>query len=152
MITDPILDAVIEQVANNTVDLTGFYQGLAAKMPITASALLDADTRLLSEPEHDFMLYVGMIILLAIQEVSRIEDVTTEAIGLAEERRWELINDSGNNALQKIWDGVDEEAVLEDFVLDAVGPDEMPEFLTEAGTLIIYAKLMAIVDCLEPKS
>lgn len=145
MITEEQLDAIIDQLDQHPVDLLQFYEQCAATMPVLVSYLTDADTRLLTDEEHDYMLYLGMVLLRALE--SQRADPESEALGEREEQVWELINAHGSAALQKIGDTIDSD-VLAEFILDALEIDEETDFLTEPGAQLIFAKLSAMIACL----
>ena len=63
MITEERLDAIIDQVENESLDLVEFYRQLTITKPIVGSFLTDQDTHLLTDDEHDYMLYLGVVLL-----------------------------------------------------------------------------------------
>lgn len=134
MLTADDIDAAIAWMEETEPDMTGYYGRLSQSLPVLTGYLIDRDTELLTDAEHDYLLFLGMIITRALTTAALIEtDIDHSVLEDKEEGLWEGM------------DSLPEEVIpLYEFVEESLEKDEDTAFLTEPGIQIIKVKLVAL--------
>ena len=149
MITEEQLDTVIDDLEQQGADLVQFYQASGQDLPVLTSFLTDTDTELLTDDEHDYLLYLGMIMIRLYQSAGQLQDdLDQDTLGENEEQLWQLVNDLSPRPLDKIWERTDSNAVVTNFLLESLTIDAESEFLTETGAQLMYVKLASIAGAI----
>ncbi|MDX1407349.1 MAG: hypothetical protein R3330_04430, partial [Saprospiraceae bacterium] len=119
----------------------------ADDFPFLVGYLNDRDTHWLTDPEHEYLLYLGMIILQTMQADGKLaSDVDREHLDAREEDLWQQLESLGARPLDKLRKQLPTDNVLSDFVLEALEPDDDElSFMTEPGAQLVYVKLTAFV-------
>ena len=151
MISEALLDQVIDDLTEEEIDMVAFYTNMARTMPVLTSYLTDQDTELLTDREHDYLLYLAMVLLRAGSAVGAAEeDADPAELETREEAAWEALNACGARPLDRLRERTPFEAVVPNFILDALEVDEDLEFVTEPGGQLLYVKLITMAGVLLP--
>jgi hypothetical protein len=142
----PDIDTTLEQAELGALHADSYFAGLSTRLPEVFTFFFDEDTRLLMDPEHDYFLFVGMILLnvldnseadLARIDLPMLEDAAEENWGLLEytsiDNLTETLGDHG---------AID----LYDFLADACSPADDHEVLSQAAVELVYVKCKSLID------
>ena len=136
------VDAVIDQIEANPEDLSEFYDRFSESHPM-AFAWLTSESAPLTEEEHDYFLFLGMIISkLAIAREA--EDCSPSKLEANEEAIWTILNDDMPHSLAVQAENVDDNDGAVIFLVDSLHASEDLPFLTPPGALAMYARLHAL--------
>jgi hypothetical protein len=148
----PAIDASLEQAEQGTLRADDYYAELSTRLPELFTFFFDEDTRLLMEPEHDYLLFVGMI-LLNVMEKAEV-DLTVIDIPMFEaaaEDNWGYLEYTSIEGLTEALS--DNEAFdLYVFLEDACAPAEDHEVLSEAAVELVYVKCKTLIDLAYPET
>ena len=145
MTTYDELDAVIEEVSLKEVDLTAFYQAQSDSIPVVTQYLTDRDTTLLSHEEHDYMLFLGVIVLkCAVTGIASTQEMTPQHIEEHEELLWGIVNEYGSQLFTKLEEHLTPDDVVQEFLIESLERDKDTAFLTDEGALLIFVKLSVV--------
>lgn len=155
LVSEKIIDAVIDELENLTDEqYEGRMEAFATAQPVVFAWLFSEHFDLLSEDEKGYMQYLSLIAWSAIVRVNGPgEAVSEEQLGEAEERNYELLE---NTSARKFRDRLNvffEHTTQEDllaFAEDAVLEDEDdPEALvTKEGRELIFVAVKTLTDVL----
>ena len=142
------IDAALDRAERGDLKAEEFYSALATSDPAMFTFLFDPDTRLLLEPEHDYLLFLAMVLLEALAhsglKQSSVEMDLLES--LAEENWGYLEYTSIENLTSTLSDHIAVDAYT--FLEDACTPDTDHEVLSEAAVELVYVKCKTLIDSL----
>lgn len=145
------LDACIEQalvkVEHGTLESGTYFQELATAHPEIFTYLFDADTRLLLETEHDYLLFLAMICIESMRSSGiDINEIDLETIEDMDEHNWGLLE---HTSIQNITETVSRHPgfALYAFLEESCTPEKEHEILSEAAVELVYVKCKSLVDC-----
>lgn len=158
MITEAIIDKVLENFENQAVDYEQAVREFAAKQPALFSYLIGDNEGVFSQDEEDFLLYLALAIFKSV-EAANTEDlpiIGEEEITEAEEANWSLMESSKAADFHKRLDVFFEKSPEEDlmaFVEDALtGEAENEEgesfSITPEGREPMFVALKTVIDVL----
>lgn len=136
------IDSVIDQIEANPEDLSTFYDALAESHPM-AFTWLTSESAPLTDEEHDYFLFLGMIIckLAMAREAA---DCIPDKLETHEEAIWTVLNDDMPHSLAVQADNVDDEDGAIIFLIDSLHANEDLPFLTSPGAMAMYARLYSL--------
>lgn len=143
-------DAINKLIAHppDPEQVGAFIRTLSSESPAIAALLLGADTSILHEREHDYLLFSATLVITLLDAAgihTALND--EEAITATEDKNWELIQSSGGdfrNKLDPFFIDFQEEDLLA-FIEDSL-IDVEEDFLTEPGREFIFVKLKTLMD------
>ena len=142
-----LIDEVLEKAESGALDSGVFFNTLTTEQPDIFTFFFDEDTRLLTEPEHDYLLFLAMVVLSVLRE----HGIATTGIDLeileeAEEHNWGLLEHA---SLESISDSVERHPAfaLYTFLEEACTPQQKHEVLSEVAAELVYNKCKSLVDC-----
>ena len=149
---DTILEDVLAKAEQGDLESQAFYHSLATDQPEIFTFLFDEDTRLLIEQEHDYLLFLAMVIIQTL--VNHGNDLNTVELDTLEdmaEYNWGLLE---HTSIENITETLSEHPgfPLYAFLDDACAPVEGHEILSEAAVELVYVKCKALVDSAVLKS
>ncbi len=147
---EAIIERLLSEAEEKIPDIADFYQELSEEAPAVFDYLMNSDTDFLTDAERDYLLFVAMITVKALQLSDLVgpEDMDMDMgmIQDTEEQNWGLL------------DGMEPDAIVGDleqhpayeiygFVADACAPDEDSEDeLTAEGVNLIFVKCKSMID------
>jgi len=140
MIDAASIDEILERFEQDPPDMTVFYEALSEEYPDLTAFTAVSDDYLLKDQEHDFLLYLAMIVI-------RLHDpgfFDLEKAMKAEENLWGIINDTPRWSILEEAEKVAEDDALGELFVDALAPDEENAFLTDEGVQLLWTKLNAL--------
>lgn len=142
-----IIDITLQRAEQGDPDVSDYYSDLVIKLPEVFSFLFDEDTRLLLEPEHDYLLFLAMIILEVIgKSEADISEVRLEDLSEASENNWGLLEFTSLDNLTATTNNLPGH-LLYVFLEDACTPVSGHEILSEAAVELVYVKCKSLIDC-----
>ena len=142
-----IIDITLQRAEQGDPDVSDYYSDLVIKLPEVFSFLFDEDTRLLLEPEHDYLLFLAMIILEVIGKVEAdISEVRLEDLSEAADNNWGLLEFTSLDNLTATTNSRPAH-LLYVFLEDACTPVSGHEILSEAAVELVYVKCKSLIDC-----
>ena len=142
-----LIDDALEKAESGALDSGVFFNALATGQPGIFTFFFDEDTRLLAEPEHDYLLFLAMVVLTVLREHGiPMTDIDLEILEEAEEHNWGLLEHA---SLESISDSVERHPAfaLYAFLEEACTPQQGHEVLSEVATELVYNKCKSLVDC-----
>ena len=159
MITEAIIDKVLEKFESQTVDYEQAVRAFANRQPAIFSYLIGDNEGTFSQDEEDFLLYLALAIYTAVEDASEEEDlpgIGEEEITEADEANWSLMESSKATDFQKRLDIFYETSPEEDimaFVEDALTGEAANEegeafSITPEGREPMFVALKTVIDVL----
>jgi hypothetical protein len=151
MTLEQALDANLDSAATYPEKAADFFNTLSIEQPGIFTFLFDSDTQLLSEEEHDYLLFLAMVIVESAKsaDITIEEDVDVDTLEDMAEHNWGLIEHVG---MDVITDSLAEHpgfplyAFLEDCcILDEDGTHEL---LSAPASELLFVKGKAVIDSL----
>jgi hypothetical protein len=143
---ETLLEESLAKAEAGALDTGAFYANLSTSQPEIFTFLFDEDTRLLMEHEHDYLLFLAMILM----EVCKGNDVDLSAIEVdaledMAEYNWGLLE---HTSIENISETLVEHPgyVLYEFLEEATSPQKSHEILAEAAIELVYVKCKSLVD------
>ena len=146
MITAEEVDVVLDKLEAQELEMPVFYQGIAATHPM-AFAWIMSESAPLTEEEHDYFLFLAMVIML-LALLKEKSDCDPEKLESTEEEIWTILNDDMPHSLAVQAENVDDENAAVIFLVDSLHANEELPFLTPTGALAMYARLYALITVL----
>ena len=143
---DGLLEDTLAKAEAGTLDAGTYYASLSTLHPEIFTFLFDEDTRLLLEQEHDYLLFLAMVMLhvfegsgidLASLDVDTLEDMAEYNWGLLEHTSIENISETVARHPG---------SALYTFLEEAISPHKAHEILSEAAVELVYVKCKSLVD------
>lgn len=158
MITESIIDKVLEKFENQSVDYEQAVRVFANNQPALFAYLIGDNEGVFSQDEEDFLLYLALAIYKSVEEANP-EDMAVigeEEITEADEANWSLMESSKATDFHKRLDVFYEKSPEEDlmaFVEDALTGDAENEdgetfSLTPEGREPMFVMLKTVIDVL----
>ena len=152
-----IIDAVIEQLeAYDDDQYEQEMEKFADEQPVVFSYLFSEQFSLLSEDEQGYLHYLALIAYKAIQQAGNgtpLAEISEEQIGEAEEKNYEILENSpGENfqdRLEPFFEDYEQEDLLafaEEAILEE--EDEAEAIVTNEGREPIFIALKTMIDVL----
>lgn len=158
MISEKIIEKIVEQFENQETDFEKAVQDFARQQPALLSFLMSETEGVFSEDELDFMLYLATVIYKSVEKggTEELDKVSEEEIADAEEANWGLMSEAKGKDFRDKLDVFFENSPQEDllaFVEDALtagGEDEEGESVnvTPEGQEPMFVTLKTIIDVL----
>lgn len=154
-VSEKIIDAIVEELENLPDEhYEQHMEAFADAQPVLFAWLFSDNFDLLNEDEKGYLQYLALIAWLAIVKVNGpIEPVSEEQIGLAEEKNYEVLENSTakkfRDRLNPFFENTPQEDLLafaEDAVLEE--EDEPEALVTKEGREPIFVALKTMVDVL----
>lgn len=143
------IDEALTRAENGALDPATYFEQISETHPSLFVFLFDEDTRMLTGDEHDYLLFLAMIILDVFATAGK--DTTTvdlDTLGDTYERLWGMLEEDAPGAIQSDLEG--HPAIeLCDFLIDSCTPEEEETahtILSDAGAEIVYCKCRAVID------
>ncbi|HMX38836.1 MAG TPA: hypothetical protein PK971_03640 [Saprospiraceae bacterium] len=154
-VSEKIIDRIIEELEDASDEqYEARMAAFAEAQPVAMAWLFSEQFDLLTEDEKGYLQYLCLIAWSAAERVGGpLEPVSEEQIGMAEERNYEILENSPGkrfrDRLDPFFEGTDQEDLLA-FAEDAVCEDEDdPEALvTKDGREPIFVAVKTLVDVL----
>jgi hypothetical protein len=126
------------------LDSMTFFNALSTGQPEVFVFLFDEDTRLLVEPEHDYLLFLAMIILTCLQD--HLDSIDLESLEDMSEHNWGLLE---HTSIENISETVSRHPgyALYAFIEEACTPQIEHDVLSETAVELVYVKCKSLVDC-----
>ncbi len=140
------IEYTVAKAEGGILDPGVFFGTLATGQPDLFTFLFDNDTRLLTEQEHDYLLFIAMIILEVCAschiDVGEIRIDTLEEVA---EQNWGLLEHA---SVESISESVSQHPAHEMYLFleDACTPVQSHEMLTEVAAELVYVKCKTLVD------
>jgi len=144
------LERALDQAEQGTLQAATFYTDLSKSRPELFTFLFDEDTRLLLEPEHDYLLFLAMILLEVLEksggdlmaiDLNILEEVAEENWGYLEYTSIENLTETLAQ---------DQAAELYEFLDEACTPAQSHEVLSETAVELVYVKCKSLIDAAFP--
>lgn len=154
-VSEKTIDAVIEALeALPDEQYEQRMEAFAAAQPVLVAWLFSENFDLLSDDEKGYLQYLALIAWQAIEkENGPVEAVSEEQIGVAEEKNYEVLENSTakkfRDRLDPFFENTSQEDLLafaEEAVLEA--EDDPDSFVTKEGRELIFIALKTMVDVL----
>ena len=140
MITDQAIDQILGSFEQSPPDLQHYYGQLALSSPDEAAFLTGPDLDILTNEEHEYLLFLGIVLLELVKGTAFILDNANEA----EENLWGQLNSTKSWSVEKEAEVVADDDTWGIFLIDALAEDEDTSFLTSQGATVIWVKLNAM--------
>lgn len=141
------LEDALAKVEGGTLDSVVFFKALSTGQSDIFTFLFDEDTRLLIESEHDYLLFLAMIVLDVFQHSGiDVSAVDVELLEEKEELNWGLLEHASIESISESlsrYPGFE----LYEFLEEACTPQQGHEVLSEVATELVYVKCKSLVDC-----
>jgi len=157
MVSEKIIDNVIDQFEAGKVDYEQAFQDFGKQQPAILSYLLSDHEGAFTDGERDFLLYLAVVIWQSI-EASGLKPakVNVPVINGAEEANWEMMSESKGKTFRDRLDVFFEDSPQEDllaFIEDSLTLDEVNDGsevvkVTEEGVEPMFVILKTVVDVL----
>ena len=126
-----------------------YFSEVSASVPDVFTFFFDSDTRLLSEDEHDYLLFVGMIILKTADALSvNLADIDLDDLESRAEDNWGLLEFTSIENLSSTLEA-SHVSELYFFLEDACTPANGHEVLSAAGVELVYVKCKSLIDLIK---
>lgn len=144
------LEEAIEEVLiaseQGELDPSAYFSGLATTSPEVFAFLFDEDTRLLIESEHDYLLFVAMVLLECLKRTGKsTEDLGLEDLERVADHNWGLLEYTSIDNLTDSLEGY-EAMPLYEFLEDACTPAEDHDVLSAVAVELAYVKCKTLID------
>lgn len=140
------VDEVLNQIEENPHDLSEFYDELSENYPM-AFSWLTTESAPLTEEEHDYFLFLGMVVMkMAISRDA--DDCLPTDLEASEEAIWTILNDDMPHSLEVQAENVEDEDGAVIFLIDSLHANDDLPFLTPPGAMAMYARLYALTRAL----
>jgi hypothetical protein len=151
LVEESIIDQAIEELELLHNEPEEIVDEIKESYPVIFAYLLSESFELLTEQENEEVFYIASVILKAIELADiEIPETTTEELENIEERNWEILSNSKDNAFRHrisvFFEGYKEEDLLA-FVEDMLSDDE-DTTITKEGRETIFVSLKTIIDAL----
>ena len=147
-ISETIIDAIVEQL--EVADFEKEVALFGKRQPALISYVFSEDFELLTQREREWMLYLMIVILYAIEREKKVtlKSVSKKALEIAEERNLELLDGVSENRFRErmtvFFDDSEQEDLLA-FVEDSLVDDE-DSFITKEGREPMFVALKSVID------
>jgi hypothetical protein len=158
MIPESIIEQVIEQFENETLDYALTMREFAGRQPAILAFLMAEQEGVLTEDEQDFLLYLATVIWKTVElSGTDMPKVTPGEISDAEEKNWEIFGQSKAPLFHERLDVFFENTVQEDllaFVEDVLTIEDEEEEetdtfqITPEGREPMFIALKTVIDVL----
>jgi hypothetical protein len=158
MISEDIIDKVLEKFDTQAIDYEQAVQDFADEQPAIFSYLIGDNEGVFSQDEEDFLLYLALVIYKSVQEAQpgELPIASEEEISNTEEANWALMETSKSADFHKRLDIFYEKSPQEDlmaFVEDAIigeaeNEEGEPFTLTDEGREPMFVALKTVIDVL----
>lgn len=156
-----VSEDIIDKVVASMQDLNDYEEQiniLKDKQPLVLAYLLSENFDVLTKDEKEYLVYLTLVIIKSAQiENPDLEEIEEEELGTAEEKNYELMQESKKrnfrDKLDVFFDNYAQEDLLA-FVEDAIAIDEEEEEsndffqVTSEGREPIFIAAKSIIDCL----
>ncbi len=142
MISEEELDAILQSLESDPVDVAEYYEKMTATYPVSISWILNEPGPLTAE-EQDYLLFLGMLLIMLCSS-NDLPDANPERLEALDESLWETLNENFKQAMEVQAENVADDDAVGIFLIDGLHPDEEMPFLTGTGALLMYSKLMAL--------
>lgn len=143
---DQAIEAVLLESEQGKLDPAEYFSDLPTTLPEVFAFLFDEDTRLLMESEHDYLLFVAMVLLEAMQRVGKSNGgLSLEDLEKVADHNWGLLEYTSIENLTDSLEGY-EALPLYEFLEDACTPAEEHEVLSAVAVELVYIKCKTLVD------
>ncbi len=158
IIQDKQIDEVIESLDTFEEIYDRYVNQFAENQPVIVSFLESEQTGILSEEEQDFLEYLALVIYKCIEKTHKnLPSITEDQLGEAEERNWDLLEQTKGKSFTERMDVFFHEYKQEDllaFVEDSLvhdpeDEDANLEFLTDEGREPMFVTLKTIIDAFD---
>jgi hypothetical protein len=155
IVTAAAIDAAIEELEDLSEDrYEQQMQAFAEAQPVVIAYLFSDSFELLSEEERGYLQYLALIAWRAIErENGRIEPVSEEQIGEAEERNYEMLENAQgakfSDRLETFFEGYAQEDLLafaEEAVIEEEGEEDA--LVTREGRETLFVALKTLIDAM----
>ncbi|HLF63699.1 MAG TPA: hypothetical protein VI603_08095 [Saprospiraceae bacterium] len=142
-----LIEETLAKAEGGVLDSVTFFSALATTQPDLFTFLFDEDTRLLLEQEHDYLLFLSMILLDVLQQSGTNPDaIDLESLEDMSEYNWGLLE---HTSIETITETVSRHPgyALYTFLEEACTPENAHDVLSEAAVELVYVKCKSLVDC-----
>jgi hypothetical protein len=154
MIPEDAIDRIVEELNESDAVFEAAIAGLQTQQPVIISYLFSENFEAFTQEEREFTLFLVLVVWMAVTHVyGTVNRVSEEKLGEAEEKNWDLLQQSPGGTLRSKFDLFFYYYPQEDllaFVEDALVEDEEEEtgVVTKEGREYIFITLKTIIDCL----
>ena len=147
MNADIAIEQALAKAEQGTLDSEMFFSTLATEMPEVFTFLFDEDTRLLQEQEHDYLLFISMVLIDTLRQTdNQFSETDIELLHDLVEDNWGLLE---HTSIDNISETLSRHPAypMYEFLEDACTPDdEEQEILSDVAAELIYVKCKSLVD------
>lgn len=141
-----VIDAVLADSEAGKLDPSAYFNTLITEAPDVFAFFFDDDTRLLMESEHDFMLFVAMILVESVKRAGKSPaDVDLDELAKAADHNWGMLEFTSIENITTTLEGY-EAIPLYEFLEDACSPADDHELLSEVAVELVFVKCKTFVD------
>ena len=138
------IEEALAKAEAGTLDPGAYFHALSTSQPEVFVFLFDDDTRLLLEQEHDYLLFLSMIILNILHD--QLDTIDIESLEDLAEHNWGLLE---HTSIENISETVSRHPAyaLYAFLEEACTPQLEHDVLSEAAVELVYVKCKSLIDC-----
>lgn len=138
------IEEALASAEAGTLDAASFFNTLSTSQPEVFVFLFDEDTRLLLEQEHDYLLFLSMIILNTLHD--QLDSIDLESLEDMAEHNWGLLE---HTSIENISETVARHPAyaLYAFLEEGCTPQIEHDVLSETAVELVYVKCKSLIDC-----
>ena len=150
-ISENIIESIVEEIGASEENFTAALLEFNEEQPLLNVFILSENFDILTQPEKEYFLFLTLVLFFSVKDKNgRLEEVTAEAIGKAEEENWTLLSEVKSKKFKDRMDVFFENYEQEDllaFVEDSLIEDE-DGIVTKVGREPMFVALKSIIDCI----
>jgi len=151
MISEKVIDQVVDRFAANPDDLSNVYKELAAEQPAIISMLYSTDLKTLTEEETDLLFFIVAIIYESIKKEKGLpEQVEPERLEKMDDANWTNMMAAGKgnfrDRITPFFEDFEQEDLLA-FAEDALLDDD-DQVVSGIGREAIFVTVKTVIDVL----
>ena len=151
MISEKLIDKVVDRFAAKPDDLSNVYKELAAEQPAIISMLYSTDLKTLTEAETDLLFFIVAVLYESIKaQRGQLDGVEPEQLEVADDSNWAKMMSAGNGNFRERITPFFDDYLQEDllaFAEDALLDDD-DQVVSGIGREAIFVTAKTVIDVL----
>ena len=151
MISESIIDKVVDRFETKPDDLSNVYKELAAEQPAIIAMLYSTDLKTLTDEETDLLFFIVAVLYESIKAKNgQLAQVEPEQMEVADDRNWGTMMSAGNGNFRERITPFFKEYLQEDllaFAEDALLDDD-DQVVSGIGREAIFVTAKTVIDVL----